>query len=191
MALAAGGNARAFELIFDRHSAVAYSLAYRICASRAMADDVLQEAFLALWRSSDRYDAGRGCVRAWLLSVVHNRAIDAIRRARVRVARDIHDAEVAERLASPERTDLEVLRRDEAGRVRRALVGLPPEQRQVLELAYFHGLTHREIALLLELPAGTVKGRTRLGLQKLREELAPGEELDLNPPQAMRASSPR
>jgi RNA polymerase sigma-70 factor (ECF subfamily) len=75
--------------------------------------------------------------------------------------------------------------------VRRALAGLPPEQRQVLELAYFHGLTHREIALLLELPAGTVKGRTRLGLQKLREELAPGEELDLNPPQAMRASSPR
>lgn len=191
MHLAADGDMRAFEAIFDRHAAVAYSLAYRICGSRAMVDDILQEAFLSLWRSSDRYDAGRGGVRSWLLTVVHNRAIDAIRRARVRDARDVHDAELAERLAGPDRTDDEVLRRDEAGRVRRALAAVPAEQRQVIELAYFDGLTHTEIAQRLELPPGTVKGRIRLGLQKLRAELAPDTVLELSPALAMQAGSPR
>jgi RNA polymerase sigma-70 factor (ECF subfamily) len=107
-------------------------------------------------------------VRSWLLSVVHNRAIDAVRRALVGDRRSVADADLAERVAAPELTDHEVLRRDEARRVRRALERLPVEQRRVLELAYYGGLSHGQIARTLGVPAGTVKGRTRLGLQKLR-----------------------
>ena len=107
-------------------------------------------------------------MRSWLLSVVHNRAIDAVRRAVVSDRRNVGDAGIAERMPAVGLTDNEVLRRDDARRVRRALEQLPVEQRQVIELAYFGGLTHYQIADALELPAGTVKGRMRLGLQKLR-----------------------
>lgn len=159
---------RAFELIFDRHASAALSLAQRICRRRSTAEDVVQEAFMALWRHGARYDRARGSVRSWLLSVVHNRAIDAVRRALVTERRNVDDAELAERVPSPALTEQEVLRRDDAARVRSALGGLPPEQRRVIELAYFGGLTHYQIADALELPAGTVKGRMRLGLQKMR-----------------------
>lgn len=171
MQLAADGDARAFEAIFDRHAAVAYSLASRVCGKRAMVEDVMQDAFLSLWRNSAQFDTGRGSVRSWVLTVVHNRSIDALRRARVRDSRDARDPDIAERIAGPDRTETEVIRRDEAGRVRAAIDRLPAEQRHAIELAYFDGLTHREIAELLELPPGTVKGRIRLGLQKLRELL--------------------
>jgi len=166
--LACRGELRAFELIFDRHEPAALSLAHRICRRRSTAEDVVQEAFMALWRHGARYERGRGSVRSWLLSVVRNRAIDAVRRALVTERRSVDDAELAERVASAALTELEVLRRDEAARVRAALGGLPPEQRRVIELAYFGGLTHYQIAEALELPAGTVKGRMRLGLQKMR-----------------------
>ena len=136
----------------------------------------MQDAFLSLWRNSAQFDTGRGSVRTWVLTVVHNRSIDALRRARVRDSRDAQDPEIAERIAGPDRTETEVIRRDEAGRVRAAIDRLPAEQRHVIELAYFDGLTHREIAELLELPPGTVKGRIRLGLQKLRELLEPERE---------------
>ena len=168
MELAREGEMRAFEVIFDRHAAVALSLAQRICRRRATAEDVVQEAFLALWRHGDRYDRARGTVRSWLLSVVHNRAIDAVRRAMVTDWRNVGDADIAERIAAPTLTDHEALRRDEAARLRGALEELPPEQRRVIELAYFGGLSHHKIAHALELPPGTVKGRMRLGLQKLR-----------------------
>ncbi len=191
MQLAADGEVRAFEAIFDRHAAVAYSLAARVCGKRAMVEDVIQDAFLSLWRGSAHYDAGRGSVRSWVLSVVHNRSIDALRRARVRDARDARDPDIPERLPGPDRTEAEVIRRDEAGRVRTALAGLPPQQRQVIELAYFRGLTHREIAETLALPPGTVKGRIRLGMQKLRELLEPEGPQDPNPAVAMRAGSRR
>jgi RNA polymerase sigma-70 factor, ECF subfamily len=176
MQLAADGDARAFEAIFDRHAAVAYSLASRVCGKRAMVEDVMQDAFLSLWRNSAQFDTGRGSVRSWVLTVVHNRSIDALRRARVRDSRDARDPDIAERIAGPDRTETEVIRRDEAGRVRAAIDRLGAEQRHVIELAYFDGLTHREIAELLELPPGTVKGRIRLGLQKLRELLEPERE---------------
>jgi len=168
MRLVGEGEARALEVIFDRHGAVAFSLAYRMCGRRAGAEDIVQDAFLSLWRAGGRYDRARGSVRSWVLSVVHNRAVDAFRRETVAAGRDVLDDEGATRVPSPERTDAEVERRDDATRVREALVGLPPEQRQVIELAYFGGFTHAEISNMLSLPAGTVKGRMRLGLSKMR-----------------------
>jgi len=168
MAHVQDGNARAFEVIFDRHADAAFSLAYRMCGRRTMAEDVVQEAFLSLWRSGARYDRARGGVRSWVLSVVHNRAIDAFRRDVVKESQDVRDDGIVERMPAAERTDSEVERREEAHQVRGALGELPPDQRQVIELAYFGGFTHSQIADMLSLPAGTVKGRMRLGLTKLR-----------------------
>jgi RNA polymerase sigma-70 factor (ECF subfamily) len=172
MALVHGGEPRAFDVIFDRHSAAAFSLAYRMCGRRAIAEDVVQEAFLSLWRSGARYDRGRGSVRSWVLSVVHNRAIDAFRSETAKTSRNVPDDGIAERLEAPERTDREVERRDDQRVVRGALDELPADQRQVIELAYFGGFTHSQIAEMLSLPAGTVKGRMRLGLGKLRTALS-------------------
>ncbi|MDQ6821479.1 MAG: sigma-70 family RNA polymerase sigma factor [Actinomycetota bacterium] len=171
MQLVQDGEARAFEVIFDRHADASFSLAYRMCGRRAIAEDVVQEAFLSLWRSGARYDATRGSVRTWVLGTVHNRAIDSFRRETVRTSRDISDDGIAERMAAGERTDTEVERRDEAQHVRSALGELPTEQRQVIELAYFGGFSHSQIAEMLKLPAGTVKGRMRLGLTKMRVAL--------------------
>jgi RNA polymerase sigma-70 factor, ECF subfamily len=168
MQLVHNGEAQAFEVIFDRHANAAFSLAYRMCGRRGMAEDVVQEAFLSLWRSGARYDRARGSVRSWVLGVVHNRAIDAFRRDVVRTGRDVSDEGAAERTPAPQSTEGEVQRRDEARQVRGALEDLPPDQRQVIELAYFGGFSHSQIATMLELPAGTVKGRMRLGLTKLR-----------------------
>ena len=171
MQLVYKGTAHAFEVIYDRHSEAAFSLALRICGQRALAEDVTQEAFLSLWRSRARYDRGRGSVRNWVLGIVHNRAIDAIRRRSVRDRGVVHDEGIEAQLPAPERTDLEVARREEAREVRDALGRLPKEQSRVIELAYFGGLTHVEIASLLNTPVGTVKGRMRLGLTKMRSTL--------------------
>lgn len=171
MALVYEGDARAFEIVFDRHAGAAFSLAYRMCGRRALAEDVVQEAFLSLWRSGARYDRGRGSVRSWVLRAVHNRAIDAFRREAATVSRDIPDDGITGALSAGERIDLEVERRDDARLVRSALAELPADQRRVIELAYFGGLSHGQIAEVLGLPAGTVKGRMRLGLSKLRVAL--------------------
>ncbi len=179
MELVDAGEMRAFEVIFDRHAGAGYSLAYRMCGRRALAEDIVQEAFLSLWRSGSGYDRARGSVRSWVLSAVHNRAIDALRRTGAKAGRDVSDEGIAERLQAPETTDAEVERRDEARRVRSALVELPADQRQVIELAYFGGLTHSQIAEVLELPAGTVKGRMRLGLTKMRSALGEAERVAL------------
>lgn len=168
MDLVGDGEARAFEVVFDRHGGVAFSLAYRMCGRPAMAEDIVQEAFLSLWRTGARYDRARGSVRSWILSTVHNRAVDALRRGLIREARNVGDHQAAERIVAPEHTEAEVDRRAEAQRVRGALGELPPEQRQVIELAYFGGFTHTQIAEMLDAPIGTVKGRMRLGLTKLR-----------------------
>jgi RNA polymerase sigma-70 factor (ECF subfamily) len=174
MAMVREGEVRAFDVIFDRHAGAAYSLAYRMCGRQALAEDVVQEAFVSLWRSGARYDRARGSVRSWVLSVVHNRAIDAFRKEAAKSARDVRDEGLAERMESNVRTDREAERRDDARQVRTALDELPSEQRQVIELAYFGGFTHTEIADMLNLPTGTVKGRMRLGLSKLRVTLAEG-----------------
>jgi RNA polymerase sigma-70 factor (ECF subfamily) len=173
MELVRDGEAAAFDVIFDRHAGRAFALAYRMCGRRATAEDVVQEAFLSLWRSGARYDPRRGSVRAWVLSVVRNRAIDSFRREGTKESRDVHDELAVERAPAEALTHVEVERREEGREVRDALSRLPVEQRQVIELAYFGGFTHTQIAEMLELPPGTVKGRMRLGLTKLR--LALGE----------------
>jgi len=174
MARAGSGDARAFSAIYDRHGTSAYSLAYRMCGRKGLADDVVQEAFLSVWRAGARYDAQRGSVRTWVLGIVHNRAIDAIRRATVHDSRRASDEGIEERFEARERTDAEAARRGEAAEVRTALETLPPDQLRVIELAYFGGFTHTEIADMLDTPLGTVKGRMRLGLEKLRATLGEG-----------------
>jgi RNA polymerase sigma-70 factor (ECF subfamily) len=162
----------AFEILFDRHGGAAYSLAYRIVGDRAKAEDVTQEAFLSLWRSGDRYDRARGSVRTWLLGIVRNRAIDVLRRD-VHIAPSVsYEDELA--VVEPSRADtgVEALRREAARQVRGALSVLPADQMRVIELAYFGGLTHSEIAEMLGMPLGTVKGRMRLGMEKIRTQLA-------------------
>jgi RNA polymerase sigma-70 factor (ECF subfamily) len=171
MALVATRDAEAFEVIFDRHGSAAFSLAYRMCGQRSVAEEVVQESFLSLWRYSDRYDEARGSVRAWVLGVVRNQAIDMFRNRSVKQTRDVPDEGIAERFVASEHTELDLIRNEDARQVRDALSGLPAEQREVIELAYFGGFTHTEIAALLQLAAGTVKGRLRLGLTKLRISL--------------------
>ena len=165
------GDPQAFAVVFDRHTDAAFSLAYRMCGRRAMAEDVVQEAFLSLWRSAARFDPVRGSVRAWVLRATHNRAIDAFRRTMAKDARDVADEGLAERMQAQERTEEEVERREDVRQVRSALDGLPRDQRQVIELAYFGGFSHTQIAEMLNLPAGTVKGRMRLGITKMRMAL--------------------
>jgi RNA polymerase sigma-70 factor (ECF subfamily) len=162
----------AFEIVFDRHGGAAYSLAYRIVGDRARAEDITQEAFLSLWRSGARYDRARGSVRTWLLGIVRNRAIDLLRRDVLEAPRLAFEEEMAERRISRDETDEEALRRDAARQVRGALKELPADQLRVVELAYFGGMTHSEIAEMLGMPLGTVKGRMRLGLEKIRTRLA-------------------
>ncbi len=169
------GDARAFEVIYERHSSAAFSLAYRMMGTRSGAEDVTQDAFLSLWRSGGRYDRGRGSVRTWVLGIVHNRAIDALRRSTVHSKRRASDEGIEERFEARERTDVEAARREESGTVRTALASLPADQSQVIELAYFGGFTHTEIADMLEAPVGTVKGRMRLGLKKMRSQLGEGQ----------------
>ncbi len=175
MQLVAGGDARAFEVIYERHSTVVFSLAYRICGVRVAAEEVAQDAFLSIWRSGARYDRTRGSVRTWLLGVVHNRAIDALRRSTVHDRLRAGDDQAAERIEAPERTEAEVARREEARSMRAVLEELPNDQRRVVELAYFGGFTHEQIAEMLGTPLGTVKGRMRLALEKLRASIEPRE----------------
>ncbi|MFL5894246.1 MAG: RNA polymerase sigma factor [Thermoleophilaceae bacterium] len=171
MRLVQRGDARAFEAVYDRHGAAAFSLAYRIAGNRAAAEDIVQEAFLSVWRSAVRYQPERGNLRSWLLSVVHNRAIDSLRRS-VGHDRRRADAEgIEERAAARELTDAEAFRREEAKTVRSALETLPADQLRVVELAYFGGFTHSQIADMLGMPLGTVKGRMRLALDKMRDGL--------------------
>jgi RNA polymerase sigma-70 factor, ECF subfamily len=177
MQLVYRGNADAFEVIYDRHADAAFSLAMRMCRQRSLAEDVVQESFLSLWRSGARYDRNRGSVRTWTLGIVHNRAIDALRRKAVRDRGVVSDEGIEERLPARERTEAEFARRDEARELRDALEGLPDEQSRVIELAYFGGMTHVEIAKMLDQPVGTVKGRMRLGLAKMRMALGDPAEV--------------
>ena len=163
----------AFEALYDRHGGAAYSLAYRIVGDRTLAEDTTQEAFLSIWRSKARYDRARGSVRSWVLSVVRNRAIDALRRGGAGAPKLDHDDDaVLEGREAPERTDVEAIRRETSDELRQALDALPEEQSKVIKLAYFGGFSHSEIAAMINQPLGTVKGRMRLGLEKIRAEIA-------------------
>jgi RNA polymerase sigma-70 factor (ECF subfamily) len=165
----------AFEAFFDRHGGAAYSLAHRIVGDATGAEDVTQEAFLSIWRSGARFDRARGSVRSWLLGVVRNRAIDALRReAKPGPRLGFDDEAVLESRPAEERTDSEALRRETARELRGALGALPSDQSRVIELAYFGGFSQSQIAKMLNMPLGTVKGRMRLGLEKLRGRIAEG-----------------
>jgi RNA polymerase sigma-70 factor (ECF subfamily) len=177
MELVCRNEAVAFEVVTERHIDAAFSLAYRMIGRRALAEDVVQEALLSLWRTGARYDRSRGSVRNWILGITHHRAVDALRRDGARTSKNVSDEGLGERLEAPERTDTEAVRRDEAREVHGALGELPAEQTQVIELAYFGGFTHTEIAAMLDLPIGTVKGRMRLGLEKMRGRLGTLEVL--------------
>jgi RNA polymerase sigma-70 factor, ECF subfamily len=172
MQLVGEGSPRAFEVVFDRHGGAAFSLAYRMVGNRVAAEDITQEAFLSIWRSRLRYDRSRGSVRTWVLGIVRNRAIDSLRSGSLHERRRETLDGVEERHEARERTEVEVARREESRSVRAALEELPDEQRRTIELAYFGGFSHSEIAELLDEPIGTVKGRMRLGLDKLRRHLA-------------------
>jgi RNA polymerase sigma-70 factor (ECF subfamily) len=171
MRLVCENDSGAFAVLYKRHARAAFALALRICGRPALAEDIVQEAFLSLWRSGPHYDSSRGTVRTWVLAVVHHRALDALRR---RVAYDRQWAGIEgieEQLEAAERTEWEVGRRDAAREVRAILQRLPPEQSRVIALAYYGGFTNTEIAAMLDAPVGTIKGRMRLGLKKMRSQL--------------------
>jgi len=164
-------DVRAFGELYNRHSAKGFGLARLICGDSQRAADALQDSFLAVWRSRAMYDPARGSPRAWLMTTVRHRSIDLMRRDRRDGLRE-SEAEL-EYLPAPGSVAEDAEEHDEADRVRAALLGLPLAQREAIALAYFVGLTHTEIATRLQLPAGTVKGRIRLGLQKVQTELNP------------------
>ncbi len=180
MARVAEGDVRAFEAIYDRYSAQVFGLAMHVTGRQRAAEEATQDAFLSLWRTAGSYDQNRGTLRTWLLSVVHNRGIDWLRReARHDRDLEIDDARVA-RLEAAERTDEQVASREESRNARQLLTSLPIEQRQVIELAYFIGLTQSEIAAKVGIPLGTVKGRQRLALRKMHREITSFPELALS-----------
>ncbi|BBL79149.1 DNA-directed RNA polymerase sigma-70 factor [Rubrobacter xylanophilus] len=158
----------AFAALYDRHSRAAYSLAYRMMGERQAAEDLVQDAFLKVWRSAGSYRAERGSVRTWILSILHNRGIDQLRSQASRL-RARERLEASTEKVQPSEAFSETLRSSQREQVREAMRTLPPEQLKILELAYFSGYTHTEIAELLGLPLGTVKGRMRLGLKKIKE----------------------
>jgi RNA polymerase sigma-70 factor, ECF subfamily len=175
MALVAKGDSDAFALLYQRHVRAAVALATQMCQRRVIAEEVVQETFLAFWRSRRRFDRSRGSVRAWVLGIVRNRAIDVLRQNIAYEIADANDQGVEELIEARERTDGEVGRREEARELLAALNGLPPEQSCVITLAYYGGYSHTEIATMLDTPIGTVKGRMRLGLRKMAGSIpAPG-----------------
>ncbi|MGH2911130.1 MAG: RNA polymerase sigma factor [Solirubrobacteraceae bacterium] len=167
MARVAEGDPRAFAVIYRRHIRAAASLAAQMCPRPVIAEEVVQEAFLSFWRSSHRFDRRRGSVRAWVLRIVRNRAIDVLRQSVAHEIAGSTDSGVEEVIPSLELTDGEVSRIERSRELLAALDGLPPEQSRVITLAYYGGYTHTEIATMLDTPIGTVKGRMRLGLRKM------------------------
>lgn len=161
---------RSMELLYDRYGGIAYALAVRVLGDAGAAEDVVQEAFFNIWRQGTSYDTTRGSVRTWLLTVVHHRAIDRIRSMRAKTRGDVAIDSMLS-LQAKEDTWTTVSAGLERERVRAAVATLPPEQQQVVEMAYFAGLTQAEIAERVGIPLGTVKGRMRLAVAKLRDAL--------------------
>ncbi len=174
----AGGAVWAMDSLYQRYSRILYSLAYRMVADHQVAEDLLQDAFLAVWRRATTYSPQTGAARSWLISILHHRTIDYLRRVRRRAT--IHEApleelELNEDIAYPDAWDA-AWQSVKSSHVRAALMKIPAEQRLVIELAYFQGWTHAEIAEGTQIPLGTIKARTikarmRLGLLHLKEIL--------------------
>ena len=169
----AGGAVWAMDLLYQRYSRILYSLAYRIVADHQIAEDLLQDAFLSVWRRSTSFSPQAGAARSWLISILHHRAIDHLRRVRRRSSMQeapLEELEFDETTAVADVWD-EAWRSVQSSQVRAALMKIPTEQRMVIELAYFQGWTHTEIAEGTQTPLGTVKARMRLGLNHLKRAL--------------------
>jgi RNA polymerase sigma factor (sigma-70 family) len=174
-----GGDQSAFDELYKRYSPPAYGLAYRLTGQQVLAQDVVHDAFMALWRAPEAYDPARGAFRTFFLSLVHHRAVDTVRREeRLRKRQErasnlepTHDEDVAEDVVA------EAFLGDRRREVRAALQTLPPEQKQVLELAYFQGMTQVQIAEQVGIPIGTVKTRTLAAMKKLRRALYREDEV--------------
>ena len=168
------GDEEAFRSLFDRYASTAKALALRIVRQTQLAEEIVQEVFLAVWRSPEGYDWARGSVRSWLMGMVHHRAVDAVRREEAHRRRaDSVAAEARDETTADHADDVvEAIGRPEERRVvRAALEQLPAEQREVLELMYFDGLTQTQVAEKTGLPLGTVKSRTLLGMRRMRSSL--------------------
>jgi RNA polymerase sigma-70 factor (ECF subfamily) len=169
-----GGDGEAFRGLFGRYAPSAMALARRVVRQPFLAEEIVQEAFLAVWRNPGGYDQQRGSVRTWLMGMVHHRAVDAVRREQTQRKR-AEESRVAEAAIAPDPAD-DVVDRiglpQERMAVRAALAELPAEQRQVIELMYFDGLSQSRVSERLGLPLGTVKSRTLLGMRRLRTSIA-------------------
>jgi len=161
-----GGREAAMTQLYDRYSSIVYSVALRVLGDTGAAEDVLQEVFMQLWRKPEAFDANRGSLAAWLAVIARHRAIDALRKRKPET--DINEVVIALDLDLEE----EAGRKIAIGKVRGALAGMPPEQRKAVELAFFEGLTHSEVAAKTGEPLGTVKTRIRSALQSLRKVLS-------------------
>ena len=168
------GRLEALETLYDRYRTMAFGIARRITTDDLLAEDVIQDAFLGVWRSADRYVPGKGSVRSWLLAIVHHRSIDAIRRRRPtsELPEETDGAMTPEPLRLPDVWS-EVSGRLDRDAVLAAVATLPEAQREAIDLAYFGGLTQVEISERTGVPLGTVKSRVRLGLLALRRVLEP------------------
>lgn len=170
-------DADALARLYDRHAARLLGLAERILGGGGEAEDVVQEVFLHVWRAAASFDAARGSVLAWLLVATRSRAIDRLRARRPASSRgELRRLDDVPESAAPGDVELDSAARQWESLCLAAIGELPPEQRRVLELAYFEGLTHTEIAEKTATPLGTVKTRARLGLMKLRERIRPYRE---------------
>jgi len=167
------GDERAFRELFARYAAVAHALAFRLVRQAQVAEEIVQEAFLAVWRTPERFDPSRGSVRSWLMGTVHHRAVDAVRREQAQRRRADQAAALVPRIADDPTDD--VLSALDLPRERRlvqeALAGLPDEQRDVIYRMYFDGMSQSQIAERTGLPLGTVKSRTLLAMRRLRINL--------------------
>lgn len=159
-------------MLYDRYGGIAYGLAYRITSDGTAAEDVVQDAFVSIWKQAPRFDPARGQVRSWLLTIVHHKAVDAVRRRANRAERALPEGpdEAVATTGQPESLAEWMM---EAEAVRDAVRQIPDEQRQTIEMAYFAGMTHVEIAERMGVPLGTVKSRLRIGIEKMREYLRP------------------
>ncbi len=165
----------AIAILYDRYGRLAFGLAYRVLGDRGAAEDVVQEAFLSAWRRAESFELTRGSARTWLLSIVHHRAIDRLRGTAGRTRQDapIDDFERVLATDDPWREVSQVMQRET---LQQALSTLPEAQRQAVQMAYFDGYTQQEIATAMAVPVGTVKGRLRLAMQRLRSLLAGAED---------------
>jgi RNA polymerase sigma-70 factor (ECF subfamily) len=163
---------RALAEAYRRHGDACFALARRVLFDRALAEEVVQEIFVRLWNRPERYEPDRGSLRSFLIAQSHGRSVDLLRAETARRRRE--EREARQRISEPVDLEREIVSLDEAETVRRALASLSEAERAVIELAYFGGFTHSEISRMLGVPLGTVKGRMRLGLEKIRGGLAEG-----------------